>query len=363
MTTDPQVIDADPSLTVASKYEVTKAKIAEVTDLAKDITVKDHTDHTGMQQARQTRLLLRTMRVQVENRRKELKADALKYGKAVDAVAKELKGLIEPDEQRLADLESTAKREAERLAAIEAKEKAAELKRRCDLLSAIGVFRSSDEVAAMSPDDFDALHADEKAKYDQELAERKAEADRIAAEQERLAKVQREQAEKQAKLDRQQAEIDAKQRAIDEAEQLARQKLLLERVASLSAVGVSVTDEGLDALAVLGVDTFNTMLAGATSQHEHRQAEAAEFAAKQEAERLERERVAEENRKAEEARVIEEQKKAEAAKAPAREKLAKYSITIGLVALPTKLKKATRDQLIAARQSFLDELARIADKL
>jgi hypothetical protein len=80
----------------------------EWSEKAKALTVTDISQITEMQQARDARLALKKIRVNVENTRKDLKEDSLKTGKAIDGIANVLKGLIEPIEEHLEQQEKFA---------------------------------------------------------------------------------------------------------------------------------------------------------------------------------------------------------------------------------------------------------------
>ena len=59
----------------------------------------------------------RGLRLKIDAKHKELKADALKYGQAVDAEKRRLRGLLDPGEQHLKDVRQA---EDDRKAAIQA---------------------------------------------------------------------------------------------------------------------------------------------------------------------------------------------------------------------------------------------------
>lgn len=80
---------------------------------AKDIVVKDENDKTEMQMARVGRLFLREKRIAIERSRVELKAEALREGKAIDGIANILKALIIPIEEYLGKQENFVKLKAE----------------------------------------------------------------------------------------------------------------------------------------------------------------------------------------------------------------------------------------------------------
>jgi len=167
-------------------YPVSKQEIATLR--AKFSGLKADTP-AGYEQVRLAIGKTRELRVQVEKRRKELKADSLEFGRKVDAVARQLTNELETIEEPLALLKSEVddakKREKE------AKEKA----------------------------ERDAIEADLRARHEANEARLKSE--REAAE----AKL----AEERAKLDAERAEMAAKQQAIDEANRVEREKMEAEK--------------------------------------------------------------------------------------------------------------------------------------
>ena len=73
---------------------------------AKEINITDVTQIKEMQLARDTRLNLRTIRINVEKTRKELKEESLRKGKAIDGIANVIKFLIVPIEEHLQEQEN-----------------------------------------------------------------------------------------------------------------------------------------------------------------------------------------------------------------------------------------------------------------
>lgn len=74
---------------------------AEWAKKAKAIIVTDENQTVLMKQAKVARLFLREKRIEIENTRKALKADALKEGQAIDKISNFLKDLITPTELHL----------------------------------------------------------------------------------------------------------------------------------------------------------------------------------------------------------------------------------------------------------------------
>lgn len=96
---------------------------------AKVIVVTDASQTGDMKMAREGRLFLREKRIAIEKKRKELKEQSLREGKAIDGMANILKALIVPIEEHLKKQEDFVEikraEEAERLR-IEAEKKAEE---------------------------------------------------------------------------------------------------------------------------------------------------------------------------------------------------------------------------------------------
>jgi hypothetical protein len=162
-----------------------------------------------MLKAKEQRLALKRARTTVENKRKELKEDSLKTGRAIDAVAKFVKTTIEPAEKYLEQQEKFAELQA-------AKELAERLAKRTAAISKYAD-PSLYNIEHIEDAAFDQLLFQlEKKAADEAEAERKA-----LAEQEATAKAERERQLKiQEENDRLQRE--AKERAAAEERKLAR---------------------------------------------------------------------------------------------------------------------------------------------
>lgn len=175
----------------------------------KKIVVTSETDTKGMQEAREQRLILKKARTTVENKRKELKADIVKQGKAIDGVARFVKEEIEPAEQYLELQEKFAEiKKAERAANL----KAERIEKLMQYTNDLSVYNLDD----MTEESFNTLLAQLKA-----VAE--AEAKRIAdeakaAEEARIAEEKRiaEQAKENERL---KAEAEAREKAEREAQE------------------------------------------------------------------------------------------------------------------------------------------------
>lgn len=208
---------------------------SSLVEIAKTINVTDPTQVTEIRDAREVRLALKKIRTKCENRRKELKEDALRYGRAVDGVANVIKLMTEPAERRLMDMEKIAERiEAERKAKI-AEERSEELRR-------FQMDPSHFNLGEMSEEEWESIRDGAETAYNKRLeqerirkeeAEAKAKADaeereRIRAENERL---RAERAEQDKKL---RAEREAREKIEAEA-RAARAKAEAEEKAAKAA--------------------------------------------------------------------------------------------------------------------------------
>lgn len=152
---------------------------------SESLVVTDVTQVREMKMAREARLAMKDIRVNVEKRRKELKEDSLRKGKAIDSVANLLKGLIEPIEEHLEKQEKFAE-------AKEAQRKEEQKKLRGTLLEPFGVQTEFYDLANMPEDSFQQLLTNSRKNYEDRIAaEKKAEEERIAKEQEELKERER----------------------------------------------------------------------------------------------------------------------------------------------------------------------------
>lgn len=245
-------------------FSVTDAGIAELEAKHRGLVVA-HGDKKGYLALTQAIAEVRTARTDVEKRRKELKQDALEYGRLVDSTAKQITERLEAiegplkanKEQYDAEVEriKREKEEAERLriagiqsliAAIanapaafaaantdrlrQAIEKAEameisiadyeEFTQQATDAKTAAIAALNDLLSArIAADQAEAARLAEQARID---AERKAEAERLAAEQARLAAERAEFDRQQAEARRQQEEADRARREAEAAEQAKR---------------------------------------------------------------------------------------------------------------------------------------------
>lgn len=202
---------------IAADWE-NKAKILVVTDAGQTAEMK---------MAREGRLFLREKRIAIEKKRKELKEQALREGKAIDGMANILKALIVPIEEYLEKQEkfveikaaeyaaqlkadAEAKAEAERIA----KEKADAEERERTRLENERLKKEAEEKERQIQAERAAAEAERK-KQDEALAAEKAKAEterkRIEAEREKeRQKAAAEKAKAEKEHQRKQAELEAR---------------------------------------------------------------------------------------------------------------------------------------------------------
>lgn len=198
----------------------------------KTIEVTSESDTATMKLAREKRLALKKVRTTVENKRKQLKEDIVRNGRAIDSVARFVKEVITPAEDYLQLQEDYAKiKQAEREAAIK--------QQRLERLSGFkGVDLSIYNLDGMSDDCFDELIAELKVEQEHRIeAERVAAAEAQAkAEAERLEQERIRKDNERLRAEREQAEAEAaRQRAIADEERRKREQLEQEELARQNA--------------------------------------------------------------------------------------------------------------------------------
>jgi len=199
--------------TQLARFSPTDTAIAELGKEYLPLHIADVSDRAGFELVHRARMNVRAKRCEVEKVRKELKADALKYGQEVDGEARRIKALLEPIESHLQAEEE--KHEAEK----EAIRNAARLK----------------------------AEAEEKAKAEAEAARAKAEHD---AEVERL-RIEREALEaeraaieaEQAKIDTARAEVEAERQRLADIEEARQREIETQRRAAAAAEQAKIDTE------------------------------------------------------------------------------------------------------------------------
>lgn len=220
------------------EYGVTDAAISVLRDKYANMSINDNKEYRavvgGIAECRE-------LRVSVEKRRKELKADALTWGRKVDGEAKRITGLLTEIETPLKALKQDADEEKARIKAEKeriAREKAEAEQRRVDNIKVridelYGPYRllelnnmTSEQIAhalavfGSSFDDEDFQEFEDEAKVKQQEAITSAQSMLTAK------KLAEEEAERQ-RIERER--IEAERRELEEAQRLEREKLEAER--------------------------------------------------------------------------------------------------------------------------------------
>ena len=223
------------------EYNVTDVVIAEMEKAYMCLTIKDFDDTEGFQAVHEARMVVKGKRVEVEKRRKALKADALAYGKLIDSEAKKVFTKLEPIETHLQTEEDKVINEKKRIKEEEEAKEREKIQSRLTILSGYGKIVPFFDAAAWTDEEFVETVDKAKAEYEEIQQKAREEAAQIVreeearkAEDERLAKeraeleaerkrIAAEQAEAQAKIDEANRKIEAEKAAI-EAEKKAEQE-------------------------------------------------------------------------------------------------------------------------------------------
>lgn len=230
-----------------------KAAIQSMADKYLPLTIAGVDDKAGFKAVHEARMVVKNTRVAVEKRRKELKADALEYGRQVDSAAKQLTALLEPIELHLERQEQAVEAEKARIRQEAEVAKQARVAKRVQLLTELGasldfamINGATDEQFEVELEKAKAAHAErvlaeqaaaaERARLEAEAAERRrAEEAAIALERARLEALRLEQEaaaaaerERQEAVRREQEAKLAAERAAMEAK-LAAERAELER--------------------------------------------------------------------------------------------------------------------------------------
>lgn len=104
----------ESTLSVEQQFATFEAQAQEWSEKANLIIVEDLSQTDLMQQARDARLVVRNIRLNVEKKHKDLKADALRFTTTLDTVKRRLVGLLEPIEEHLLTQEKFAEVQEEK---------------------------------------------------------------------------------------------------------------------------------------------------------------------------------------------------------------------------------------------------------
>jgi hypothetical protein len=209
------------------------AEAQAIRDCALAVRIDSPDDKAGMAAAKRMRLDIRAMRTGAEKRRKEMKADSLRLGKAIDGAYNILEAALVPLEQHLQFQETLAERmELERLNNLRA-DRAAEL---ADIQwnpPAVDIaLMGADEWAAFARDqrDLHELRAARARREEEERLAREAEERRLREEATRKAAEERLRIEAEnARLREERAKMEAERRKAEEVARIERERIEAER--------------------------------------------------------------------------------------------------------------------------------------
>lgn len=310
---------------------------SEWEDKIKMCVVNDRTQVAEMKLAREVRLSLRRIRIDVEATRKKLKEQSLREGKAIDGVANILKALIEPMEETLTGYEKFAEIEDKRIAE-------ELLEKRTEELAPYGIDTSFYRLGEMDEESYSQLlDITKKTHEEKERLAEQAEKDRIAKEKadleareaqrkenERLkkeavvreaqiAKERKEAEEKEAKI---RAEAEAERKKL--AEETRKQKEIQDAQLRKEQEERAKAEAELKAVADAERKKQEAVLQKERKEREKLQAE---IKAKEDAEKKEQERIEAEQK-------AKEQAERDAKLAPDKDKLLALAKSIKNVPLP-----------------------------
>lgn len=217
------------------EYSVTDAAIAEMKNRYMSLVVKDLADKKGLSEVHEARMVVKGKRIEVEKRRKGLKADALAWGQKVDSEARRIIKALEPIEDHLTSEEEKITKEKARIKAQQERKQQERAQERVNEFAKIGKTLPFAAAIGMSEEDFQSGLAIEKAEYEAEQAriaeEKRIEAERLAAEKKAREEEAAKLATERAEIERIRAEEAAKRKAEDDRLTAERAKIEAERKA------------------------------------------------------------------------------------------------------------------------------------
>ena len=226
---EPSKVEQQTGIALKSSFLPFYEKALDWQRKAFELKVTDVSQVREMKMAREARLALRDIRLDADKKRKALKEDSIRYGRAVQGVYNVIEALIVPAENHL--------EEQEKFAEIQEAKRRAELKasREMDLQPYAEFVPFGIDLSKMSEEDFQKTLNGAKLQLQAKLdAEAKAEAERIAKEKadaeerERIRieneKLKAEQAALEKKMAAERAKAAAEKAKIEEQARIERAK-------------------------------------------------------------------------------------------------------------------------------------------
>lgn len=188
-------------------YSVTDAAIAQMREKFLEYRVKDFDDKAGYEQCKTARLLVKAKRVEVEKRRVELKADALAFGRAVDAEAKRITNDLSQIETHLQTQQDIIDNEKKRIIEEAARKEQELIDSRLRWCQQYGAIRTISELKCMTDDQWHEFATATKTAFEEKERER-------AEAAEKIRRLEAQQAEQNARIAEQEAEARKLQAAL-----------------------------------------------------------------------------------------------------------------------------------------------------
>jgi len=274
-------------------YDIADAVIAEMGKDYMTLKIDGIDDKEGFAVVHDARMVVKGKRIQVEKKRKELKSDALAWGKKVDGEAKRIFSLLEPIESHLQAEEDKVRAELDAIKAEEEAKEKAKVQAMVDELLKYGLSMEFFTVATMTDEDYDALLVSTKAAWEAEQSRLAAE-ERAKEEAEEAALIARE------KEDERLAEVAKQQKAEAERQELVRKEQAATE-AKLKAAQDKIDAENRERVRQQELEVAKSQAAKKAAKEERERIEREAKEAKEKAEREAREKAEAEARAAEEA--------------------------------------------------------------
>lgn len=340
--------------------QLTNEAIAELSKKYMVLKINGLEDKAGYDTVHRARMDVKNRRVAVEHKRKELKEDALRFGKAVDAEANRIKALLEPIESHLEAEQTAIDQEKARIAAEKARIEQERVQGRVNRLFAMGC-RFDGQMFFLPfgsiSEGFKVPQAMVKAANDEQFETICAELQKLVdAENARLAEIERQRKEEEARLAKIKEEQEAEARRLKEEQDRIRQEA--ERVKAEAEAAERKLREEREALEREKRAIEEAKL---KEEAEKKRQEELEQARKEAAEKAAREAEEKAQREAEEKAAREKAEAQEAARQealrPDKEKLLKLAEAIESMELP-KLKNKKTIAILTAVKDRLNDTAR-----
>lgn len=232
-------VEPETAISIRQHFEAFETQAREWKEKAESLVVTDASQVAEMQQAGEARKALKSIRIAVDKKHKELKEDALRKGQLLDSIKRTLTGLIVPIEEHLERQEKFVEiQEQERIKKLEAE--------RIELLTPYfdPIALKALGLGGMSDDAFNNLLEGQRLAHESKIREqeriekeridaekRKAEEERkLREENERLIKEREKQEAKLKKEREERLRLEREQREREEQEEADRKaKLAAER--------------------------------------------------------------------------------------------------------------------------------------